>query len=364
MKKINLAEYIWLDGAVPVRQLRSKAKVLELGETVCVSDFPEWNFDGSSTNQSVGHASDLVLKPVNFIKDPVRGEGNYLVMCEVFNQDGTPHATNSRAALRSALENGGAEVEPWIGFEQEYTLYKAGRPLGWPSHGYPEPQGPYYCGVGSENVFGRELVEKHARACIEAGLAFYGINAEVMPGQWEFQIGYRGIDSDDPGILNMADHLWFARYLLLLIGENMGILPSFDNKPMPGDWNGAGCHTNFSTKAMREEGGIAAIQDAVQKLSSKHDDHIAVYGHGLDRRLTGLHETCNIKEFRSGVADRGSSIRIPLHVQSNGFGYLEDRRPGANSDPYLVSARLVTTICDIRGGEIDWSLDAILSAGK
>ncbi len=363
MKDLKLAEYIWLDGAVPVQKPRSKAKVLNLPEAglVTLADFPEWNFDGSSTNQSEGSASDLILQPVNFVLDPIRGKGNYLVLCEVFNQDGTPHSTNGRAALRKALDAGGAELEPWMGFEQEYTLFAHNRPLGWPENGFPGPQGPYYCGVGSNAIFGRDLVEKHAEACLDAGLALYGINAEVMPGQWEFQVGYRGVDEDN-GALQMADHLWIARWLLMRLGEEFGVLPSFDNKPVTGDWNGAGCHTNFSTKAMREPGGLDAIKDAVVKLGAKHSEHISVYGHGLDQRLTGLHETCDINTFRSGVADRGSSIRIPLHVKKQGYGYLEDRRPGANSDPYMVAARLITTICGLE--EAAWSMDAILTSGK
>lgn len=355
MTELKLAEYIWLDGAKPVRGLRSKAKVLSLPTTsaVTLDHFPEWSFDGSSTAQSEGSNSDLYLKPVNFVKDPLRGEGNYLVMCEVLNDDGTPHESNSRASLRKVLDNGGTEKEAWVGFEQEYTLFKDTRPLGWPSVGYPGPQGPYYCGVGPEAVAGRNMVEAHTKACIDAGIAIYGINAEVMPAQWEFQVGYRGIAGEDAGLLNMSDHLWFARWLLYRIGEDFGYQPSFDVKPVAGDWNGAGCHTNFSTKDMRAAGGIDAIQEAITRMSKKHTDHIAVYGHGLERRLTGLHETCSIHEFRSGKSDRGASIRVPLQVATNGCGYFEDRRPGANCDPYLVAARILSTV--IGYDDVDFS---------
>ena len=286
-----------------------------------------------------------MLKPVNFVKDPLRGEGNFLVMCEVFNPDGTPHSSNTRSSLRKVLDAGGSETNPWIGFEQEYTLFTKNRPLGWPETGFPKPQGPYYCGVGPDEVFGRELVEKHTKACMDAGIAIYGINAEVMPGQWEFQLGYRGIDGEDAGALNVSDHLWMARWLLYRIGEEYSIQPSLSNKPVPGDWNGAGCHTNFSTNATRGENGIEAIRDAIENLREKHDEHIAVYGHGLDQRLTGLHETCHIGTFHAGVSNRGASIRIPLQVEQKGYGYFEDRRPGANCDPYLVAARLISTVC-------------------
>lgn len=184
---ITQAEYIWLDGAAPIQRLRSKSRIVALSaKDPVIETFPEWSFDGSSTYQASGNDSDLLLRPVSFIKDPLRGEGNYLVLCEVINSDGTPHATNTRARLRRILEAGAGKEEPWIGFEQEYTLLKGDKPLGFPEDGYPAPQGPYYCGVGGDVVFGRPVAEAHTRACIEAGIMICGINAEVLPGQWEF----------------------------------------------------------------------------------------------------------------------------------------------------------------------------------
>ncbi|MFN5351160.1 MAG: glutamine synthetase beta-grasp domain-containing protein [Alphaproteobacteria bacterium] len=354
MSNISFAEYIWLDGAVPVRQIRSKARVVTIKTPLkpTLADFPEWSFDGSSTNQAVGHNSDCIIKPVNFVKDPVRGEGNYLVMCEVFDPEGKhPHESNSRAQLRAVLDAGAKEHDLWFGFEQEYTLFHGWNPIGWPEGGYPAPQGPYYCGVGPRQISGdaRNLVEAHAQACVEAGILFYGINAEVMPGQWEFQIGYRGINGEDAGPLNVADHLWISRWLMHRISEDFDIHVSFDNKPVKGDWNGAGCHTNVSTKGTRDpKTGRKAIDEAISRLSKKHPEHIALYGDKLEERLTGAHETCSIHEFRSGDADRGSSIRIPKPVATKGYGYIEDRRPGANSDPYLVAARLATTVCNVK----------------
>ena len=345
---INYVEYIWLDGTQPSQQIRSKTRILSLPEnrTPGLADFPEWSYDGSSTNQSTGNNSDLNLVPVRLCKDPIRGEGHYLLLCEVSNEEGTPHETNTRAILRKVLASE-ENKEPWFGFEQEYTLYSNGYPLGWPNGGYPAPQGPFYCGVGADKVYGREIVEKHMVACSEAGLHIYGINAEVMPGQWEFQIGYRGFDDTLDGLV-FADHLQLARWLLQRIAEDYNITVSFENKPMKGDWNGAGCHTNFSTKEMRSpEHGREAIQDAIHKLNKKHLEHVRVYGAGLESRLTGLHETCSIHEFKAGVAHRGASIRVPSQVHQKGYGYIEDRRPGANCDPYLVCARLIVTICNI-----------------
>ncbi len=352
----SIAEYIWLDGEQPTRTLRSKSRVLQLSDATIpkVTEFPEWGFDGSSTSQAAGDNSDLVLKPVRVIKDPIRKGDNYLVLCEVYDVDGTPHESNTRALLRKVLEAGGYEQDPWLGFEQEYTLFNGRNPLGWPENGYPRPQGPFYCGVGSDRVHGRELVEEHMSACIDAGLIIYGVNAEVMPGQWEYQVGYRGFKGEEVDALLVSDHQWLCRWLLCRLAEDKGVTVSFENKPIQGDWNGAGCHTNFSTAKMRDpKTGKAAIDDAVAALGEKHSQHIALYGHDLDKRLTGLHETCSINEFKSGACNRGASIRIPAQVSVQGYGYLEDRRPGANSDPYLVSARLITTICGIDESAFD-----------
>lgn len=348
MAKFTLAEYIWLDGAVPTRHLRSKARVVNVGSNPSIEDFPEWSFDGSSTNQASGDDSDCILKPVAFFSDPIRGEGNFLVMTEVLNPDGTAHESNSRAQLRAVLDAGAAEQDPWAGFEQEYTMFKGRQPLGWPEQGFPGPQGPYYCGVGADEAYGRDIVEEHAVACMEIGLLYYGLNAEVMPGQWEFQIGYRGSPDEKADVLTASDHTWVARWLLYRIAEDYGVTVSTHNKPVTGDWNGAGMHTNFSTKDTRDKSkGKAAIDAAVEALSKKHKEHIVLYGHGLDRRLTGLHETCDIDTFKAGNADRGCSIRIPQLVAQKGYGYFEDRRPGANADPYLVAARLSATVCGV-----------------
>lgn len=345
IKKLSRAEYLWLDGTANTQELRSKTRMLPYELTANLEFFPEWSFDGSSTAQAEGHDSDCILKPVFFTPDPLRGKGNYIVLCEVFSSDRTVHPTNKRAELREILKKGGQDAEAYIGFEQEYTLYKNARPLGWPKNGFPAPQGPFYCGVGTGRVYGRELVEKHMTACEEAGLHIYGVNAEVMPAQWEFQIGYRGFDDVSSDPLTMSDHIWIARYLLSRLAEQSDVQVSYDNKPVRGDWNGAGMHTNFSTKEMRAEGGIKVIEKSIERLEKRHKEHIDDYGFELASRLTGLHETCSIDEFKSGVSHRGASIRIPIVTHQKGRGYFEDRRPGANANPYLVSARLLETLC-------------------
>ncbi|MEA2165193.1 MAG: glutamine synthetase [Thermoanaerobaculia bacterium] len=334
MAKIT-AEYIWIDGQKPTAKLRSKTKIIDSVKSL--SDIPEWGYDGSSTEQATGHFSDLLLRPVKMVPDPLHRDGDVLVLCEVLNPDGTVHPSNTRAFLREVAERY-KEHDCWFGIEQEYTLFEGNRPLGWPASGFPAPQGGYYCGVGADEVFGRDLVEAHADACIRAGIHIVGTNAEVMPAQWEFQVG--AVPAPD-----IADELWLARWLLYRIGEEFGISATLYPKPVKGDWNGAGAHTNFSTKATRAEGGMKVIEEAMKKLARKHDDHIKVYGAHNEERLTGLHETAPIHEFRFGTSDRGASVRIPMATANQGYGYFEDRRPAANMDPYQVCAKLIETVC-------------------
>jgi len=342
---MSQVEYIWLDGTRPTN-IRCKTRILFFNDNkkINLSSFPNWGFDGSSTNQADGVNSDLILKPVSFIADPIKGKNNYLVLNEVYNVDNSPHDTNSRFQLRQQMDKYGSILDPWIGFEQEYTLFKNSRPYGWPANGYPSPQGPFYCGIGIDKTCGREISEEHIQTCLNAGIMLFGANAEVMLGQWEFQIGYRGKSDESADPLNVSDHLWFARWLLFRIAEKYNVVVSLDNKPVIGDWNGAGNHTNFSTKYTRNiKNGWSYIQKLILALSKRHEEHIANYGEGLDKRLTGLHETCDISTFKSGKRDRTVSVRIPDSVFKQKYGYIEDRRPGANCDPYLVAAQLIKT---------------------
>ena len=325
-----LAEYIWIDGTEPSPLLRSKTKVLQKGETP-----PLWSFDGSSTNQASGTNSDCVLRPVYITHDPLRGGESILVLCEVHNTDGTPHATNQRIECHK-IEQANKNHECWFGLEQEYTFMVNGKPLGFPDEGEPSAQGDYYCGAGSGRAFGREIVETHLYHCLQAGLEISGVNAEVCPGQWEFQVG-------PAGAIEVSDQLWIARYLLERTAEAYGVQVSFDPKPVEGDWNGAGCHTNFSTKEMRES--YAACTTAIESLAANTEEHINNYGSGIERRLTGQHETCSYKEFKYGVSDRTASIRIPWQVEREEKGYIEDRRPNANCDPYVVTRLITNTVC-------------------
>ncbi|MFC7221142.1 glutamine synthetase [Streptomyces polyrhachis] len=326
------AEYIWIDGTLPTAKLRSKTKILADGAEPGI-----WGFDGSSTNQAEGHASDCVLQPVFSCPDPIRGGDDILVLCEVLNIDLTPHETNTRAELREVAERFAAQ-ESLFGIEQEYTFFKGYRPLGFPETGFPAPQGGYYCGVGADEIFGRDIVEAHMDNCLKAGIGLSGINAEVMPGQWEFQVG-------PLSPLEVSDHLWIARWLLYRTAEDFGVSATLDPKPAPGDWNGAGAHTNFSTKRMRES--YDAIIAACESLGEgdKPLQHVKNYGAGVEDRLTGAHETAPWDTFSYGVSDRGASVRIPWQVEQDGKGYIEDRRPNANVDPYVVTRLMVDTVC-------------------
>jgi len=347
-------EYVWLDGYTPESNLRSKTKVWEFNPATypkfnklrdngpCPEELPTWAFDGSSTKQAEGNYSDCLLHPVRVIMDPQRKQ-SFLVMCEVLNPDGTPHPSNNRHFIPTR-ENGIDDEEVWFGFEQEYTLVKNGKPLGFPKDGLPHPQGLYYCSVGIRNVNGREIAEKHLNVCLSAGLHLTGINAEVLLGQWEYQLFGEGPK-------RASDDLWLSRYLLHRICENYGVHVEFHPKPVEGDWNGSGLHCNFSNRVMREIGGKEYFEEVCEKLKERHKEFISNYGSSNELRLTGEYETANINTFTYGVSDRGSSIRIPIGVVNDNWrGYLEDRRPASNGDPYKITKLLSEVLIGV--GEV------------
>ena len=339
-----MAEYVWIDGDLTCR---SKCRTLDAKKIPeDPTKLPLWNYDGSSTGQAPGDDSEVIIHPKAIYPDPFRGGDNILVLCDTYTPGGTPLPTNTRAAAAEAFKgDADGEVEKgtgsWFGLEQEYTLFDLDKvtPLGWPKGGYPGPQGPYYCSAGADRAYGRAISDAHYKACLFAEIAISGTNAEVMPGQWEFQVG--------PSVgIAAGDDMWMSRYILQRVCEDFQVYITLDPKPIPGDWNGAGMHTNFSTEKMRNAGGLTDIVAAIKRLGTKHDEHIAEYGEGNERRLTGKYETADIGSFSFGVANRGCSIRIPRATDTDGCGYLEDRRPSSNCDPYVVTRKIYETCTD------------------
>lgn len=345
-----IMEYVWIDA---VGGMRSKTRVANLDNEECIlaeCKRWEWSFDGSSTGQATGTDSDVILRPVAVYRNPFYNDSDIFslfVLCDTYDKDGTtPHATNARVRC-AQTEAACLTDEPLFGIEQEYLLFRRDKevPYQWASPGDPGcgGPGPYYCGVGGDRCFGRKIADQHLQACLRAGIEICGTNAEVTASQWEFQIG-------PLPALQAADQLWMARYILLRITEEHGCCATFHPKPLR-IWNGSGGHTNFSTDAMRSTNSsdamnaMSAIMDACSKLQANHAEHMAVYGECNDARMTGLHETSCMHECTWGVSDRGRSIRIPRHVANQGHGYLEDRRPAANMDPYLVTERILRTCC-------------------
>lgn len=328
---LTKVEYVWIDGN---KGLRSKTRCLRINE-VSLMLIPEWNYDGSSTNQSTTNDSEIILKPQALFNDPFRKDG-YIVLCSTYKTDGSPAKNNNRDTAVN-LFNKNLAAKPWFGLEQEYFICDAvsGLPLGYTSSCI---QGQYYCSVGAKNTFGRQIAEEHLEACLKSGVKISGINAEVAPGQWEFQIGIcEGIEA--------GDHLWMARYLLERVAEKHGVTIDYHPKPIVGI-NGSGCHTNVSTKLTRKpEVGIKEIYRAMDLLRDKHQEHMKVYGEYNYLRLTGHHETASINEFSYGIGNRGASVRIGNDIIKNGYGYFEDRRPASNMDPYLVTSKIFETIC-------------------
>jgi len=347
-----ILEYIWLGGNY---ELRSKIKVHETSNSVlCMNDIknvPAWNYDGSSTSQTSGENSEINLLPISVYKNPLfkkRHEGleSLLVLCETRDKNGNPLTTNNRFESQKVFESFKDE-QPWFGLEQEFFILN--KEIYEELHTKTNvdnvedcavKQGPFYCSVGGNNAFLRRIVDKHMIACIDAGLNISGTNAEVAPYQWEFQIG--------PCVgIAAGDQLWVARYLLEKIAEEEGYYISWHPKPFR-HINGSGCHTNFSTKIMREQKdtGLEQIMNCIKNLEKQHIEHMKVYGIDNDKRMSGQYETSSYDIFSFDFekpVNRGASIRIGHDTIKDGKGYFEDRRPASNMDPYLVTSKIMTT---------------------
>jgi len=338
---VTVCEYVWLGS----QDMRSKTMVIPKKVTA-LEDFPNWNYDASSTQQQSLTSNDIVLKPVFKCPDPFRQKNipnSFLVLCETVEMDLKTPAMNNHRWIANKIIETAKDQRPWFGYEQEYILLKHEGssftwPLGFPKGGYPQAQGPYYCSIGAKNSFGRVIPEYHLNACLAAGLTIAGVNAEVFPGQWEYQIGpVEGIGA--------SDQLWMSRYILRRVCEDFDLEVTFEPKPVSGDWNGTGCHANFSSESTRNIGGYDKIVEQMELLSLKHKDHIKVYGANNHLRLSGVHETSSMEKFNYGIANRGCSVRIPAVTVTKRCGYFEDRRPAGNCDPYLVSGMIVDTFC-------------------
>jgi glutamine synthetase len=374
----SILEYIWLGGN---NEIRGKTKILQINENheikleqlpdwnydsktkilptnenpgFNLEQLPIWNYDGSSTKQADGSDSEVILHPVRLYHNPFELTHkdsnnnclkNYIVLCDTYLKDGTPHSTNTRYQANDILSKHLNE-EPWYGIEQEFFMIdnNTHQPLGFNTDGSALPQGQYYCSVGAGNCYGRNIAQEMLNKCLEIGLNITGLNFEVAPGQCELQIREEG--------LKAADDLILMRYVLQRVAEKHNVRIDFSAKPIKGDWNGSGCHVNFSTKQMREPGGYQIILDSMPKLERKHLEHIKVYGDDNSDRLTGKHETSSMEKFSFGVADRGASVRIPNSTKNDGMGYFEDRRPSSSMDPYLVLSKLLDTVCSDLGTKV------------
>lgn len=343
MDKI-LVSYVWLDSD---QQPRSKTRVLErdiviVDGNIVLDNVPDWNYDGSSTEQAPGVDSEVTIKPVRACICPFRRKTeNIIVLCECYGHDGKPIKTNTRHHANELFQSD-MIYNPWYGIEQEFFLkdMHTGNVLGFEygSYSIPAEQGKYYCSIGAGKAFGRPVIEDALENMLYAGLTVSGINAEVAPGQWEYQIGpVEGIDS--------ADQVILSRYILERTAEQYNVIVDYHPKALGDDWNGSGCHTNFSTNIMRSDGGIEHINNAMIKLKKRHSEHMEKYGNYNELRMTGKHETADYNTFTYGVANRGASVRIGNAVNVAGKGYFEDRRPSSNMDPYVVTGMIFETCC-------------------
>lgn len=329
-KNFVVAEYVWVDGA---GQTRSKCKTVS-----AMPDSPDdcaiWMYNGTPCDQAEATQSDVYLVPRKVFHDPVRGAPHVMVVCESITASMEPAKGNFRAECAEVMEKYSGS-DAWFGFEQEYVCCdEEGTPMGCPGDAN-------YCGRGSMNLpeAMRELMGDHYAMCLSAGIKISGMNCEQGKGQGEFQIGpCKG--------LNAGDHMIAARHTLHKAAQKYRVSISFDafheEAGAP-----SGLHCNLSTRQTRGDGGLTVIEKICRALGRRQKEAMAAYGDGNERRLNGKNDTADMNSFKFGVADRTASVRIPRQVGITGKGYLEDRRPAANADPYRVSALILRTAGEV-----------------
>lgn len=330
----TVAEYVWIDGH---GKLRSKTRTLRTsGRHLSCEEIPIWNYDGSSTFQlSSDENTEIILKPCRAYTNPLRDipkTNNIIVLCDTYDINNKDIPTNTRYNANLIFDKG-ADKEPWFGLEQEYYMVPH---FGQKNTSINLPEDKHYCGIGLDNTQ-RQIAEQHLTACIRAGITISGLNAEVSESQWEFQIGpCEGIKA--------GDDLYIARYLLERIAEKYNYNIEYNPKPYS-DKSGSGCHVNFSTAETRDENGLVIINTYIERLINEHYNHMQNFGENNEHRLTGRHETSDYNIFTWGIGTRNTSVRIGNQTYNEKRGYFEDRRPGANIDPYIVTSQMFKACC-------------------
>lgn len=313
------ATYIWIDATG--ENIRLKDRILnEIPKLI--ADIPKWSYAENPPYQT-GSSIEMMLYPRALYRNPFKpGKHDVIVMCDTYQPDGSPFHTNHRHAMQTSVDKT-IEQEPIFGIEQKYTLLdEQGQPFIRPKNELME--GTNYCGVGFNGIYARDLVESHALACLYAGIDFSGTNADEFPLQWRYKIG--------PSVgIQAADDLWVSRYILVRIAEEFGICVTL--KSIEGDRNQTRAHINYSTAAMRADGGIKVIREAIKLLEHEHNEHLKVFD---------AHES-KIDTFSWDVADRNVSVRVPESVAESEKELLKDRGPPSNMDPYVVCNALLTT---------------------
>jgi glutamine synthetase len=314
-----IAEYIWMDKK---NNFRSKSRTLDIRNQsdIEIDNLPKWNYNGVLCGQS---ENNVILTPVAVFMCPFRGQNSILVLCETYKENGEPMSNNYRQNAVKIF-NDNKEIEPMFELEQDYFIINPNnnKPLGFPISGYPEPEGDYFCSIGTLNNFGRKIADLHYKLCLVAGVNIYSISANVAPGQWKFQIGQcNGIEA--------GDHMMIARYILDRIGELNNVCIDYSEKPVQGNWNHSKCCVNYSTRHMRrglgDKRGIDFITDAIKKLKKNNDDYVNILNYNTDTNM-----------------DMNNFITIPNEVNVKECGYFEDKRPPANINPYLLTSTILS----------------------
>ena len=322
MKYLN--QYVWSDKYGEPRVTTKLESDHDINKLLC--------FNGLNTGQSVDtNNSDIYIRPVQRYNNPLIKRTKELepsiFVCELMLDENKSHSSNERNRSIKVLEN---YEDVNMSFTLDFFVTKKNVPVAFLSNPPPSQQGIFYCGVGGDIAVGQECANDIFQNANRADLNVTQLSGGVAPSQWTIKL-------EGTAKVKLLDDLICLRYIIAKSAEKYGVTICFHPQLLKEEWNGSACLIEYSNDKMRTDKECNYIRNTVIKnLDKTHAEYVSKCGEDNNRRLIGTNNTSKNDEFTSAVGKYDCSVRIPKLTNVRGHGSIEDRRPGANMDPYVV----------------------------